>query len=89
MDITLTENQKNEYRKSVDINGTIRHLKKMLDGKWQLHNVDDFAYIPEGDRKKAEYHINGIKYTKDQFKAMKKDSNGLPWYKGSSAKARF
>ncbi len=88
MDTTLTENLKNEYRKSVDINGTIRHLKKMPDGKWQLHNVDDFAYIPEGNRKRAEHYINGIKYTKEQFKAMKKDSVGLPFFKKSGGNVR-
>jgi hypothetical protein len=77
----------NEYKIMTSADGTIRHLKKIGE-KWQLHNVDNFAYIPLGNRKKGEYFINGIKYTKDKFKAMKKDANGLPWFKNGTGNVR-
>ena len=61
--------------------GTIRYV---CDGK--LHNSDGPAVIhPDG---KEEYHINGFQYSKDEFKKIKKDSVGLPWYKSGTAKMR-
>ena len=61
--------------------GTIRYV---CDGK--LHNPDGPAVIhPDG---KEEYHINGFQYSKDEFKKIKKDSVGLPWYKSGTAKMR-
>jgi hypothetical protein len=61
--------------------GTIRYIK---DNK--LHNPDGPALIhPDG---KEEYYLNGIFYTKDQHKKVKKDSTGLPFYKTSSGKMR-
>jgi len=61
--------------------GTIRYVK---DNK--LHNADGPALIhPNG---KEEYYLNGIFYTKDGFKQVKKDGVGLPWYKSGVAKAR-
>jgi hypothetical protein len=58
--------------------GTIVYIK---DGK--LHNWDGPALIPEGNMKKAEYYIHGIKYTKEEFEQALKDQEGLPWYKSS------
>jgi len=61
--------------------GTIRYVK---DNK--LHNPDGPALIyPDG---KEEYYFYGILYTKEDFKKIKKDSVGLPWYKSGVAKAR-
>ena len=61
--------------------GIIRYIK---DNK--LHNSEGPAVIyPDG---KEEYYINGLKYSKDQFKKIKKDSVGLPWYKSGTAKMR-
>jgi hypothetical protein len=39
--------------------------------------------------KKREYYLNGIKYTEAQYSKILKEREGLPWYKGSGAKARF
>jgi hypothetical protein len=39
--------------------------------------------------KKREYYLNGIKYTEAQYNKILKEREGLPWYKGSGAKARF
>jgi hypothetical protein len=64
--------------------GTIAYIK---DGK--LHNWDGPALIPEGDKKRAEYYIHGIQYTKEQFDQAHKDQEGLPWYKNPSMKSQL
>lgn len=70
-----------DVRKIKSPDGTIRYIK---DGK--LHNADGPAVVyPDG---KEEYHFNGLQYTKDDFKKLKKDSVGLPWYKSGAAKTR-
>ena len=61
--------------------GTTRYIK---DNK--LHNAEGPALIhPDG---KEEYYLNGMFYTKDDFKKVKKDGVGLPWYKSGTAKMR-
>ena len=75
-------NTKSQIKRYTATDGTIRFIK---DGK--LHNTDGPALIhPDG---KEEYHMCGFQYTKDEFKKRKKEGEGLPWYKGTSAKARF
>jgi len=61
--------------------GTIRYVS---DNK--LHNPEGPALIhPDG---KEEYYLFGISYTKDDFKKVKKDGVGLPFYKQSGNKMR-
>jgi len=43
------------------------------------------VFHPDG---KEEKHLNGFQYTKDEYKKLKKEGNGLPWYKSGSAKMR-
>ncbi len=62
--------------------GTIAYY---LDGK--MHNFDGPAYIPQGNKRAAEYYVFGIKFTKDQFDNIKKDNNGVPFYKTAAGKA--
>ena len=41
---------------------------------------------------KVEYYLNGIQYSEDDWKEIRKEREGLPWYKqsGSTVKtARF
>ena len=64
--------------------GTIMH---MFDSK--LHNWEGPALIPEGNMKKREYYLNGIKMSEAKWKEALRGREGLPWYKGSGAKARF
>ena len=52
------------------------------DGK--LHNWDGPALIPDGNKKLAEYHLYGIPYSLEDWKEMKKQWEGLPWYKTPS-----
>jgi len=47
----------------------------------KLHSWDEPALIPEGDSKRAEYYLYGIQYSFEDWKEMKKQWEGLPWYK--------
>lgn len=71
-------------RKLKTADGTIMY---MFDGK--LHNWEGPALIPQGNNRLREYYLNGIKYTEEEWKGRLRTREGLPWYKGSGAKARF
>ena len=53
-----------------------------INGTNQLHNWDGPALINE-EQKKKEYYLNGLPYTMDEWKEIKKSGEGLPWYKQS------
>jgi hypothetical protein len=73
--------KKTDIRRITSPDGIIRYIK---DGK--LHNAEGPAVVyPDG---REEYHLNGFQYSKDEFKIIKKDSNGLPFYKQSGTKMR-
>ena len=79
------ENEKYQpSRKITTADGTVMY---MFDGK--LHNWEGPALLPQGDNRKREYYLNGIKMSQEQWKEALKSREGLPWYKGSGAKARF
>ena len=62
-----------------------------INGENKLHNWEGPALINES-KKIKEYYLNGIQYTMDEWKDIKKSGDGLPWYKqsGSTVKtARF
>jgi len=71
-----------ETKKLKTKDGTIVYY---LDGK--MHNFDGPAYLPQGNKRAAEYYVFGVKYTKDQFDSIKKDANGVPFYKTAAGKA--
>ena len=68
-------------RKITTAEGTLMY---MFDGK--LHNWEGPALIPEGNTRKREYYINGIKMSETQWKEALKGREGLPWYKNASMK---
>jgi hypothetical protein len=75
-----------EVKKMKTTDGSIVYY---LNGK--MHNWDGPAYIPQGNKRLAEYYLFGIKHTKEQWEEKKKDVNGVPFYKtsvGKSAGAR-
>jgi|TARA_Y100000389_G_C17080584_1_gene326425 hypothetical protein len=78
------ENKEFKSRKVTTSDGTIMY---MFDGK--LHNWEGPALIPEGNNRKREYYLNGIKMSEAEYKDALRRREGLPWYKGSSANARF
>ncbi|HEX5186617.1 MAG TPA: hypothetical protein VFV86_06975 [Nitrososphaeraceae archaeon] len=63
-------------KKIVTQDGTVMYYQ---NGK--LHNYEGAALIPQGDKKKAEYYLFGVKFTKDKWEQSKKDSNGVPFAK--------
>jgi hypothetical protein len=69
-------------RKLVSKDGTVAHY-------WQgkMHNWDGFAYIPGGNTKKGEYYLFGIKKTKLEWLAAKRDVNGVPFHKTAAGKS--
>jgi len=71
-------------KKLTKADGTIAWI---WEGK--LHNMEGPALIPEGNKRKREYYLNGIQYSEAEWKERVKGREGLPWYKGSGAKARF
>jgi hypothetical protein len=68
-------------KKLTKADGTIAYV---FDNK--LHNWEDPAYIPQGDNRKREYHLNGIQFTEEQWKEARREREGLPWYKQASLK---
>jgi len=52
--------------------------------KGKLHNTEGPAVIhPNG---KKEYYINGIKLSVEEYKEAKRNTKGLPWFKGAQRK---
>ncbi len=68
-------------RKLTKADGTIAYV---FDNK--LHNWEGPALLPQGDTRKREYYLNGIQLTEDQWKEIRKEREGLPWYKQASSK---
>ena len=80
------KNKENEWPKSRRLkkaDGTIAYI---WDGK--LHNWEGPALIPEGNEKKAEYHLYGIKFSKEDHKEAIRNQTGLPWYKQPAPKGQ-
>ena len=70
----MKENEKYQpSRKITTADGTIMYT---FDGK--LHNWEGPALIPEGNKRKREYYLNGIKMTEAQWKEALKNREGLP-----------
>ena len=77
------ENKKFEpTKKLTKVDGIIAYV---WEGKY--HNWDGPALIPQGERKKREYYLYGIKYTEKLFKEHCKQREGLPWFKSSTGNA--
>jgi hypothetical protein len=70
-----------ETKKLKSADGTIAFY---WNGK--MHNWDGPAYIPQGDKRKAEYYLFGVKCTKDEWIEAKRDVNGVPFHKTAAGK---
>ena len=66
-------------KKLTKADGTIAYI-------WDnnLHNWEGPALIPEGNMRKREYYLYGIRKTEEQWKDARKDREGLPFYKKAS-----
>ena len=56
-----------------------------INGENKIHSWEGPALINE-QQKKKEYYLNGIQYTLDEWKDIKKSGEGLPWYKQAAPK---
>jgi len=75
-----------ETRQIKTSDGSIVHFIN-IGGKNLMHNWDGPAYLPQGNKRAAEYWLFSFKYTKDEWEDRKKDVNGVPFYKTAAAKA--
>ena len=66
--------------------GTIIHYMN-IGGINTIHNWEGAAFIPQGNKRKAEYYVFGIKYSKEKWLEFKKEVNGVPFYKTAAGKA--
>jgi len=57
------------------------------NGRAVLHNEEGPALTNKKQRKK-EYYLNGIEYNYDNWNAIMKGKEGLPWYKKAAAKGQ-
>ncbi len=55
------------------------------NGRAVLHNEEGPALTNKKQRKK-EYYLNGIEYNYDNWNAIMKGKEGLPWYKTAAGK---
>jgi hypothetical protein len=69
-----------KYGKFKTQDGTIGYYLNR-DGKKQFHNTDGFAFIPQGDVTKAEYHLFGMPISEKDFHYWKRNWEGVPDYK--------
>ena len=56
-----------------------------VKGEFKIHNFEGPAVINKKQRVK-EYYLNGIKYSEEDWKAIRKGREGLPWYKNPAMK---
>jgi hypothetical protein len=66
--------------------GTIVHYVN-IGGENKFHSWDLPAFIPQGNKRLAEYYLFGIKYSKEDWQDRKKDINGIPFHKTPAGKA--
>jgi len=57
------------------------------NGRAVLHNEEGPALTNKKQRKK-EYYLNGIEYNYDNWNAIMKGKEGLPWYKKPAPKGQ-
>ena len=50
----------------------------------KFHNWDGPAFFPKGNERQGEYYLYGIRYEVEEWREMKKQWDGLPWYKTPS-----
>lgn len=68
-----------------------RHYLIRMQGEenFMHHRFDGPAIVPiskDGEYKKKEYYLWGLKYSEEEFKFWEKDNNGVPFHKTAAAK---
>jgi hypothetical protein len=75
-----------ETRRLKAKDGTIAYYVN-IGGINKMHNWDSVAFLPQGNKRKAEYYLFCIKHSKIEWEEKKKDVHGQPWHKTSAGKA--
>ena len=73
------------YKIEEDGSKTQARVVDFGNGRIVLHNEEGPALINKKQRKK-EYYLNGIEYNYDNWNAIMKGKEGLPWYKTTAGK---
>ena len=73
-----------QSRRLKKADGTVAYV---WDGK--LHNWEGPALIPEGNERKAEYYLYGIQKTKEDWGELRRQREGVPFYKKKSMKNKL
>ena len=73
---------KQRILKKREEDGSLTEIITLHDtnGGFKIHNFEGPAVINKKQRVK-EYYLNGIKYSEEDWKAIRKGREGLPWYK--------
>lgn len=78
-----------EYKK-IKSRGALLHLIKMKGEKhWKFHNAEGPAISPQrkdSEFNSKEYYLHGIQYSEEAFMEIKKEKEGLPFYKQAGFK---
>ena len=84
--VNTNENIKNKKFSKKEEDGSITTMLCLeANGISKLHSIDEPALVNK-DQKKKEYYINGIKYSYENWKEIRKEREGLPWYKKPAPK---
>jgi len=75
-----------EVQRLKTTDGTIIHYIN-IKGINKCHNWDGAAFIPQGNKRQAEYYLFGIKHTKEDWLDKKKSTHGVPFHKTAAGKA--
>ena len=73
------------YKIEEDGSKTQARVVDFGNGRAVLHNEEGPALTNKKQRKK-EYYLNGIEYNYDNWNAIMKGKEGLPWYKTTAGK---
>ena len=73
------------YKIEEDGSKTQARVVDFGNGRIVLHNEEGPALINKKQRRK-EYYLNGIEYNYDNWNAIMKGKEGLPWYKTAAGK---
>jgi hypothetical protein len=75
---------KTEFAKSRKLKKEDGTLAYSWDGV--LHNWDGPALIPGGEKNKCQYFLYGIEYEEKEWREIRSQRTGVPYYKNQSMK---
>ena len=67
----------------IESDGTKTKARVIDTGDRAIFHCEKGPALVNEDQKKVEYYLNGIQYSEDDWKEIRKEREGLPWYKQS------